>query len=172
MPLELSVCDINPRVGSMTKKTVFLYANIVSHFLSHVASVLQRAVFSRECGQGVLLFFWSTLESPWVKTTEVAQNNYVIDFDRAHPLIMNDLSRMIVIWAASQSQSAVVVSLQLQGVLLTTLSPLHHYGAIWVQILQSQWKGLFTFFGNQVCWMFLKHFFLEMLSSKICMDGP
>lgn len=30
MPLELSVCDINPRVGSMTKKTVFLYANIVS----------------------------------------------------------------------------------------------------------------------------------------------
>lgn len=172
MPLELSVCDINPRVGSMTKKTVFLYANIVSHFLSHVASVLQRAVFSRECGQGVLLFFWSMLESPWVKTTEVAQNNYVIDFDRAHPLIMNDLSRMIVIWAASQSQSAVVVSLQLQGVLLTTLSPLHHYGAIWVQILQSQWKGLFTFFGNQVCWMFLKHFFLEILSSKICMDGP
>lgn len=143
-----------------------------SHFLSHVASVLQRAVFSRECGQGVLLFFWSTLESPWVKTTEVAQNNYVIDFDRAHPLIMNDLSRMIVIWAASQSQSAVVVSLQLQGVLLTTLSPLHHYGAIWVQILQSQWKGLFTFFDNQVCWMFLKHFFLEILSSKICMDGP
>lgn len=65
-----------------------------------------------------------------MKTTEVAQNNYVIDFDRAHPLIMNDLSRMIVIWAASQSQSAVVVSLQLRGVLLTTLSPLHHYGAI------------------------------------------
>lgn len=51
-----------------------------------------------------------------MKTTEVAQNNYVIDFGRAHPLIMNDFSRMIVICAASQSQSNVVVSLQLQGV--------------------------------------------------------
>lgn len=65
-----------------------------------------------------------------MKTTEVAQNNYVIDFGRAHPLIMNDLSRMIVICAACESQSNVVVSLQLQGVLLTTLSPLHYYGAI------------------------------------------